>query len=132
MAALPYLLPFGTFLVLTELATRRPEWAIWMYPLKTIVVGLMLLKFLRGYPEIRPAAGGTRGSSRLALIAGLGVFVIWILPGLLRWEYPLLPLMGQPVAFNPLEKLPSSLAMIWIGFRLLGSVVVVPVTEELF
>ncbi|MBI1924834.1 CAAX prenyl protease-related protein [Candidatus Poribacteria bacterium] len=130
---MPYVLPFGIFLVLTELTSRAPTWLVWMYPLKAILVAVLLLQFRRSYPEIQLKGGQTQGPLLLAFIPGLGVLGIWILPGLMNWKVPPLPLLGQPSEFDPYIKLPSKdWAMVWIGFRLFGAVVVVPVMEELF
>jgi uncharacterized protein len=115
----PYVLPFLAFLLLTELARWIPNSLLWVYPLKTVVVGALLLWYRRTYSEIQLTF------SLLALPIGIVVFLLWI-P--LTGGYLLL---GESAIVNPYE-LAGTWALPWIAFRLLGSSVVVPVMEELF
>ncbi len=117
--AVPYVLPFAVFLLLTELARWLPDSQLWLYPLKTIVAGALLLWFRKTYTEITPIF------SLLALAVGVLVLVLWI---------PLYGgyfLLSEPTIVNPYY-LAGSLALPWIAIRLFGSSVVVPVMEELF
>ena len=117
----PYVIPFGTFLLFTGLASLAPVSIVWLYPIKTVLVGVLLFMFCRTYTEVKPKA------SLLAIVAGLAVFVLWVLP---EGYYPVL---GQPKGFNPLDGFTSrSWLFIWISFRLIGAVLVVPIMEELF
>ena len=130
--ALPYILPFATFLALTGITSLIPGGLVWIYPLKTVVVGFLLLKFWHVYTEVHVLGDFMRlQSSLLAFLVGLGVFGIWILPeDILGWNYPLL---GKPSEFNPEDQFQSkSWAVVWIGVRLFGAAVVVPAMEELF
>jgi len=117
----PYVIPFGTFLLLTGLTSWIPDGVVWLYPIKTVVVGAMLFMFRRTYTEVKPKV------SLLAIVAGLAVFVLWVLP---EGYYPTL---GEPKGFNPLGEFTSrSWKFVWISFRLMGAVIVVPIMEELF
>ena len=117
----PYVIPFGTFLLLTGLASLIPGSVVWLYPIKTVIVGVLLFTFRRTYTEIKPKV------SVLAIVAGLFVLVLWVLP---EGHYPTL---GQPKEFNPFDKFTSqSWIFVWIAFRLIGAAVVVPIMEELF
>lgn len=134
--SLPYVIPFGTFLLLTGLASWIPRSAeelgfaftpfaslltVWLYPLKIIIVGALLLAFRRVYTEVRLKV------SLLAIMTGILVFVLWVLP---EGYYPF---FGKPKEFNPYEFFTSrSWAFVWIGFRMAGAVIVVPIMEELF
>lgn len=117
--AIPYVLPFAVFLFLTELARWVPNSLLWVYPVKTIAAGGLLLWFRKTYSEIKP------DFSLLAIAVGVVVFLLWI-P--LYGGYLLL---SEPQIVNPYE-LAGSLALPWIAIRLLGSSIVVPVMEELF
>lgn len=117
--AVPYVLPFVVFLLLTELARWIPNSQLWLYPLKTVIAGVLLLWFRRTYSEIKPEF------SLLALGVGVLVFVLWV-P--LYGGYLLL---SEPEIINPYE-LTGQAALPWIGIRLFGSAIVVPVMEELF
>ena len=117
--AIPYVLPFAVFLVLTELARWIPGSLLWLYPLKTVLVGGLLLWFRQAYTELKP------GFSFLALIVGVLVFALWI-P--LYGGYLLL---SEPEIVNPYV-LAGRWAPLWIGTRLLGATVIVSIMEELF
>lgn len=117
--AVPHVLPFAAFLLLTELARWVPNSLLWVYPLKTIVAGGLLLWFRKTYSEIK------LNFSLLAIAVGIVVLLLWI---------PLYGgylLMSEPKIVNPYE-MAGSLALPWIAIRLFGSSVVVPVMEELF
>ncbi|MBM4258824.1 MAG: CAAX prenyl protease-related protein [Deltaproteobacteria bacterium] len=117
--AVPYVLPFALFLLLTELARWIPNSLLWIYPLKTVVAGTLLLWFRKTYSEIMFEF------SWLAVAVGVLVLLLWI---------PLYGgyfLLSEPQIVNPYE-LTGSLALPWIAIRLLGSSIVVPVMEELF
>ncbi len=117
--AVPYVLPFVAFLLLTELAGWIPNSLLWVYPLKTVVAGALLLWFRKAYSEIK------FDFSWLAIIVGILVLVLWI--PLYGGSF----LMSEPEIVNPHE-LAGALALPWIATRLLGSALVVPVIEELF
>jgi CAAX prenyl protease-like protein len=117
--AVPYVLPVAVFLLLTELARWIPNSQLWLYPLKTVLAGVLLLWFRHTYTEIKVEP------SFLALAVGVLVFVLWV-P--LYGSYLLL---SEPEVTNPYE-LAGQAALPWIGMRLFGSVGVVPVIEELF
>jgi len=117
--AAPYVLPFAVFLVLTELSRWIPGGLLWLYPLKTVLVGVLLLWFRHAYSEIK------LGFSLLALIVGALVFVLWV-P---LYGGPLL--LSEPEIINPYA-LAGQWATPWIATRLFGAVVIVPIMEELF
>jgi CAAX prenyl protease-like protein len=115
----PYVLPFAVFLILTELARWIPHSLFWLYPLKTVLAGALLWWFRDTYNEIK------FDWSLLAFAVGVLVFVLWV-P---LYGGPLL--LGEPAIVNPYE-LAGQAALPWIGIRLFGSAVVVPIMEELF
>ncbi len=118
--AIPYVVPFALFIFLTGIIPYFPKTLLWGYPLKTLLVGISILILLKYYPIL--------GKAHLAwaIFIGLLVFGIWIHP---QHYYPWL---GQPIIFNPWVEISLDFAWIWIGIRILGAVVVVPVIEELF
>jgi CAAX prenyl protease-like protein len=119
--SIPYIVPFSTFLLLTAVASWNPINLLWLYPIKTILVGMMLLWFRSSYTEIKLRF------SMLAVVTGLFVFVIWIIP---EGCYPL---FSKPKSISPYDLGNSQIvAIIWISFRLLGAALVVPIMEELF
>jgi CAAX prenyl protease-like protein len=92
----------------------------WIYPLKTVAVGSVLILLVRWYPNLNV------GSTWFAGVGGVIVFVLWVLP---EGTYPLLQ---TPSPVDPFENLVAPWSYWWVGFRVLGASVVVPIMEELF
>jgi CAAX prenyl protease-like protein len=92
----------------------------WLYPLKTVVVGGALLLLVPWYPKLNV------GSTGVAVLAGAVVFVLWVLP---EGTYPLL---SATTPVDPFENIVAPWVYVWIGFRVVGASVVVPVMEEFF
>lgn len=119
--SVPYVLPFATFVLLTEFARWVPGSLLWIYPLKTVAASGLLLWFRKTYSEIKFDFSWFG----LAIAVGIIVLLLWI---------PLYGgylLISEPEIVNPYE-LAGLLALPWIAIRLFGSSVVVPVMEELF
>lgn len=120
--ATPYVAPFATFLVLTEIGRWIPGSLLWIYPVKTIFAGVLLAWFRRAYFEVKFVF------SWLAIAVGLGVFILWI--GM-EGYYPLLAKSKSISPYDLVEGIWYG-AKVWIGIRLFGAVVIVPIMEELF
>jgi CAAX prenyl protease-like protein len=116
---LPYVAPFAVFAVLTMVQPSH-GFVAWLYPLKTLVVGGVVLVCARDFPPLQPRSTG------LALAVGAVVFVVWVLPE------GLYPTLGTPSAVDPFAHLSGPAAWTWIVFRILGASVVVAVMEEIF
>jgi CAAX prenyl protease-like protein len=93
---------------------------LWVYPAKTIVVAASLVYFRKEYEELRP------GFSLLAVIVGLVAIAIWI--GI----DPFYPKFGSGSAFDPTTISSVAQRNVFLAFRIVGAVIVVPVMEELF
>ncbi len=122
----PYALPFLVFLLFTEAARFQPALSPYLYIAKTIIVGVLLWLWRRKYaPDFSLGLSGRDLS--LAVLCGLLVLVIWVVP-----ERYLLQL-GESPSFNPyaLGQSPAA-AAVMISVRMIGSSLVVPVMEELF
>ncbi len=117
---LPYAAPFARFAGLTGLQGLVPDGVAWVYPAKTVLTVLLIV-------ALRPWLVA-EGSWRLVAASALGlvVLVLWVLP---EGHYPLLE---QPKPFDPFEHYSRSTAFVWIGFRILGTALVVPIAEEYF
>jgi CAAX prenyl protease-like protein len=116
---LPYVAPFAAFAALTAVEPSH-SFIPWLYPLKTVVVAGVILLCARAFPPLKPAA------TWLAVVVGVVVFVLWVLPeGLVRT-------LGTPSSVNPFDDLSGAAAWTWIVFRILGATVVVAVMEEVF
>lgn len=119
---LPYVVPFAAFLILTELTLWLPGSIIWLYPLKTLLIGSMLLLFWPKYNEIEIK----KRIPFLAGLVGILVFILWV--GLEGYY----PSFGKSSSFNPFQFNSPLGRFIWISFRLMGAAIVVPIMEELF
>ena len=124
--------PFILFIALTALQPYAGSSGLfWIYLLKTVVVGAILWSIRALIPEMR------WNFSWEALVAGVGVFVIWIklgeairvlgLGSFGEWQ-----IGGR--AWNPLQYYGSGSALAWLflGVRVIGSLIVVPPLEEVF
>ena len=133
-ALLAYVGPFALFCLLLALTGlikpahpdgATPLWLaapeFWVYPLQTILCGVMLLFYRREYPRAASAAGLTLGA-----VAGLVVFGLWVAPQAFLRFAPRLD------GFDP-TRLHGSLPYdSTVAFRFLRLVVVVPWLEEVF
>ncbi len=122
--ALPYVLPFAAFFVLLALQQVVPV----PQPLRFALIGAILLIFSRrplGFRLVNPAG---------SVILGLAVFVIWIGPDLLFPRYRDFWLFSNGIMGHPVSSMAADQKMdTWfLIFRVLTSVVTVPVLEELF
>lgn len=123
---LPYVLPFGVFLLLTEPARFFPVWSPFFYLSKVIIVGTLLWFWRRTYAadlSVRLSPRECLG----AICCGLMVLAIWIIPE------NHLPQLGRTPGFNPHSFGWSPIAVGgMLVVRLAGAAVLVPVMEELF
>ena len=109
---LPYVAPFGIYMAF--LLVQSNTNLLWVYPLKTIAVAAALWFFRKDYEELRP------NFSVLAVVIGLVAIVIWIAID------SFYPKFGHATTFDPSGR------WVFIAFRVVGAVAVVPVMEELF
>lgn len=148
-AAIAHVAPLMAFMLLTSLApflavenSLLPWWRHapehWIYPLQTVVCGVLLALFWENY-GFRPRQGFL-----LATLLGLAGIVVWILPGWLYAnfdgraspEQPWLAWLGYSPrndGFDPtiFEKSPFWHAAV-VCFRFVRLVIVVPLVEEIF
>ena len=117
---LPYVAPFGLFVAATELQLHVAAGPTWIYPAKVALVAAALIALRRWLvPE--------GGAFTLAAVGtGIVVLVLWILPE------GLYPLLGARAPFDPFRALARGHAYLWIGIRLFGAAVIVPIAEEFF
>lgn len=127
---LAYVLPMGVFIGLLALVTplkiiggafwlRAPEY--WLFPLQTLVCGVLLLRYWREYEF--------HGLKRLGFAVGIAVivFVIWIAPQQFFGAAP------RTEGFDP-QTFAAQPPLYWatVLLRFLRLVVVVPLVEEVF
>jgi exosortase E/protease (VPEID-CTERM system) len=90
----------------------------WLYLLRVIAAGAVLWHYRRDYPDLR------RTWSWSAAAIGVAVFALWM-----ALEPPSRP--GTAPLAAGLAGLPRGLAACWVVARVVGSVTVVPLAEEL-
>lgn len=113
----PYVLPFALFALLTYSGSLMGIPVNLAYPAKTVIVGLCLVCFRDSYrAQIR------LDFNWIPIVTGLCIFMIWIgLEGF--YPQPGMDIkMSLRFSDNPL----------FIIFRFIGAVIIVPVMEELF
>jgi hypothetical protein len=116
-----HILPFAVFALLTILPDFAHISQNLAYPLKTVVVGGMLVFFWSSISQEI-----TIQWDWLAVIAGGLVFVLWVS---LEGYYPQL---GSPKTISPWSMSGPLSPEVFIGFRIVGASLVVPIMEELF
>jgi CAAX prenyl protease-like protein len=118
------------------LLVQTNENLLWVYPLKTLTVAAALWFFRRDYEELR------LNFSLIAVVIGLVAIAIWIAIDplypkvdvlMVSFERALSQIMhSPPPKGGPAASFDPSGHWVFIGFRVVGAVVVVPVMEELF
>lgn len=117
---IPYVVPFAIFAICTYIPSLFNISQYLMYPVKTVLVAVSLIYFWNNYrEEIRFSLNW------LAVISGIFVFLIWVLPE------GLYPQIGNS-EYNPYDYSSGSWVILLIAFRLVGASLVVPFMEELF
>ncbi len=108
------------FLALTE------QQLLYLYPVKAVLVAVLLLIFYRHYDELRWADFKSLQHTAGSVLLGLLVFALWIN---MDWDFAT---FGESKGFNP-TLIEADLARnSLIFFRLFGAALVVPIMEELF
>jgi CAAX prenyl protease-like protein len=126
--SLPYIAPFIAFIAFLMLDRALPVDIEVLYPIRVAVVSAVLILFSRSVVDFR--VKNALGS----ILLGVAVFVVWVAPDALwpayrgHWLFTN-ALMGQPASAVP-DSVRSNL--LFIAFRTLGCVALVPVLEELF
>ena len=117
---IPYIVPFALYAICMYTAPLFNTSQFLVYPVKTILVAASLIYFWKAYrKEIKFSF------SWLAVISGVVVFFIWVLPE------GLYPQIGYS-EFNPYKQASGYGVYFLIAFRLVGASLIVPIMEELF
>lgn len=113
-----YLAPFLAILATTMLTAAVTVGFDWLYPLRVLAAGLVLLWYRHAYAELRWSW------SLQPFAIGTAVFVFWI---------ALVPSgSDEPSPLRDgLSRLTPVWATVWLIFRIIGAAVTVPLAEEL-
>lgn len=116
-----YLLPFLAIVAAQMVAGAVSRGHVFdvLYPVRVVAALAVLVVFRRAYRGIRWTF------SWEATAAGIAVFALWM-------ALEPTPDAGKTAEYvSALHALPSSLMVLWLVFRVVGSVVTVPIAEEL-
>jgi len=125
-------LPFAVFMLLLALRGAVPDdgsWGFdgrWLYGLKVLVVGGMLIYWRREWGELSRQNLPTAREWAVAVAVGLAVFVLWI-----QLDAPWMVISAPSAAFAPVD---AAGRLDWplVVVRIAGAALLVPVMEELF
>ncbi|MGA2138991.1 MAG: CAAX prenyl protease-related protein [Verrucomicrobiia bacterium] len=129
---LPYVVPFGVYMAF--LLVQSNANLLWVYPVKTIAVAAALWFFRKEYEELcspmigkaNAASGDAAYSYVWAVTIGLVAIAIWI--GIDSFY----PKFTQATPFDPTAIGSVAQRNVFLAFRVVGAVIVVPLMEELF
>jgi len=116
----PYLAPLVALVITTMITTAFSAGFDALYPLRVVVVGLVLWSFRQAYVALRANWSWT------AVALGLVVFALWMAMEPLAVD----PSAGDTMSARFAEMSPV-LVIGWLLFRVIGSVICVPIAEEL-
>jgi exosortase E/protease (VPEID-CTERM system) len=116
-----YLVPLLTLVALGMVGAAMTTGFDWFYPMRVLIAGGVLWHYRRDYDEIRWSV------SVPAVAVGIAAFVVWMV------LEPMAPVIsgtaGDPTV--GLAAAPKMWTVIWVVFRVVGSIFVVPLAEEL-
>ena len=100
-------------------------WDLWSYPVKTVVVGSLLIFFWSRFQELKAPIFLNWQEGAVTVGVGLLVYGLWV-----RMDWPW-AIQGEMTDYDPFMA-GSTLGFLLAGFRLFGASVTVPIMEELF
>jgi len=99
---------------------------LYLYPIKAVLVAVLLLVFVRHYQELNWTDFKNLLHTAASFLLGGLVFVLWIN---MDWDFAT---FGSSTGFNPTLIEDDSLRRGLVFFRIFGAALVVPIMEELF
>lgn len=99
---------------------------LFLYPIKALSTGLLILLFRRSYTELRWQELGKLPTTLLSLAVGITVFILWIQ---MDWPWAVI---GTSGGYNPTLMSENFTYYFFIISRMIGAVLIVPIMEELF
>lgn len=118
-----HLLPFVALLTMTMVSTALTGDFDWLYPLRVMVVGVVLWVFWR---HLLPLRHGDGYWTLAALGLGVAAGLLWLAVALSR------PQADEGVTLGMVSaSMPASWFGLWVAFKLVGTLVIVPISEEL-
>lgn len=133
---LPRVLPFAAYMGFLAIGSLN-SWLggesedaaqtfdLWLYPVKILVVGVLLFLLWSRCEELKNPIILNFGEGLLALGAGLVVYALWVR---MDWSWAT---QGEMVGYNPFLS-GATVGTVLAGIRIFGASIIVPVMEELF
>jgi len=125
---IPFAAPFAAFIALLGLQSTLGLSLSWEYPLRVVVVSAVLALFSLPLISQRPRY------AIQSVLVGLAVFVIWVGPDIAWPSYRSHWLFQNGLMGTVRSSIPAGTRsdLVFLGFRLFGTAIVVPMIEELF
>ncbi|MEW5769435.1 MAG: CAAX prenyl protease-related protein [Pseudomonadota bacterium] len=126
-------LPFALFMLFILMQDLLSQWGAgkidlrWLYPVKAVLVGALLVYLWREFSELRTLPRSRAWLWLWAPLLGGVVFLLWI-----NLDQGVLNLGDGTSGFDPREPVSGQVDWPLALFRLAGAALVVPVMEELF
>ena len=98
---------------------------LWVYPVKTAVVGSLLLFFWLKFEELKTPVLANWQEGFWVLGIGVLVYALWV-----RMDWPW-AIQGELTGYDPFQN-GQTAGIVLAGIRIFGASVVVPIMEELF
>jgi len=98
---------------------------LWLYPVKTLVVGSLLLFFWTRFRELQNPIFASWGEGLQAIGVGLLVYYLWVQ---MDWPWAI---QGELSGYEPFQAGPT-IGLALVAIRIFGASIVVPIMEELF
>lgn len=98
---------------------------LWLYPIKTVIVGGLLVFIWSRCEELAQPVFKNMGEAALAAGVGILVYVLWVH---MDWPWAM---QGEAAGYNPFVA-SGAIGLVLAGTRIFGASIVVPVMEELF
>lgn len=99
---------------------------LYLYPVKAMSVGVLLIVLRKSYPEIHWADLKRPAATLAGTVVGIVVFLLWIN---MTWPWAV---FGQLYGYDPTSESDIFARSILMVSRIIGASVVVPVMEEIF
>jgi CAAX prenyl protease-like protein len=99
---------------------------LYLYPLKTLLVAVLLIALWRNYSEIKFSDLEKLSTTAASIMLGLIVFILWVN---MDWGFARI---GEGAGFDPTLIASDTQRLLLIVSRLAGAAILVPIMEELF
>lgn len=126
----PRILPFAAYMAFIAVdpfvVSDSGESPLWLYPIKITLVLALLVFYAKEYEELWVKPVLDLRELVLTVSVGVIVYVLWV-----RMDFPWAMQGPLGEGYNP-RRVEGALVFVYMGIRIIGASVIVPVMEELF